>query len=399
LSESGKTDNIEKLWNANYIHLLCMSAITSIAFQMVNPVLSRYVVSLGESVSLGGVIVGLLALTAMVARPFSGAMADRLNNKRILIVSSAMTALTVICYSFVDSIPLLMLLRIMHGALFAITSTTSVAFASTFIPRNKMGEGIGYLGFGQVFAVAVGPGIGMFVSERFGYYGIFALSSATSVLAAAFMTLIRNKHIRRNERMEKFRFRFADYLEVRLLPLAILGGLFAFCTGMNSAFMALLGDERGISNIGLYFTVNAVALLIIRPLSGKLNDKKGVAAIMLPAYIIAAAGMSLLGVSSAIWMILLAAVFIAIGQGSGQPALQTECIRQLQEKRGVATSTYYVGLDIGQGLGAIAGGAVLDSYGFGTMYAGTGALLILGLLGFVFYRKFGNQMSSNAGDW
>ena len=52
-----------------------------------------------------------------------------------------------------------------------------------------------------------------------------------------------------------------------------------------------------------------------------------------------------------------------------QPSIQAECMKRVPaENRGTASSTYYMCSDIGQGLGAMLGGKVADSFGYGAMY-------------------------------
>ncbi len=55
----------------------------------------------------------------------------------------------------------LIVTRIIHGIGFALSSTASVALAAEYIPRDKMGEGIGYLGISTVISSTVVPGIGL----------------------------------------------------------------------------------------------------------------------------------------------------------------------------------------------------------------------------------------------
>ena len=386
MSEKEQTAEDGKLWNASFIYLLILSALTSSSFQMVTPVLAKYVVSLGGSLALGGVVVGIFAITALTVRPFSGALADRFNKKRIMVVSTATIALMVLCYSFSRSIPLLIFFRIIHGAAFAASSTANTALASSFIPPHRMGEGFGFFGLGHILATAVGPSIGMTVLEHFGYSGLFFASFAISGLSAVLMNFIRHKH-EKQALSKKIQIRFSDFIDMKLIPLAIFGGLLTFSSGIISSFISVLGDERSIANITVYFLVNSVALLVIRPLSGRLNDKMGITVVMIPAYILAFMAMLTLAGSYTIWMVALTAVFLAIGTGAGVPALQAECIRRLPDKRGVATGTYYIGLDVGFGSGPIIGGAVLSAFGFGTMYIAAGILLLAGLIAFILYRR------------
>ena len=77
--------------------------------------------------------------------------------------------------------------------------------------------------------------------------------------------------------------------------------------------------------------------------------------------------------------IILSAVIRSIAQGAVQPVLQAECIQKAGiEKSGVATSTYYLGGDIGQGLGPIAG-----TFGYQANFYFCALLFIAGA--FIFY--------------
>ena len=52
---------------------------------------------------------------------------------------------------------------------------------------------------------------------------------------------------------------------------------------MISTYLAILAEERGIGNIALFFTVYSACLVLLRPVTGKLLDKKGVYVILVPS--------------------------------------------------------------------------------------------------------------------
>ena len=269
---------------------------------MIVPVLAKYTVSIGGDLALGGFIVGLQAITALFARPFSGALADNYNMKYIMVVSSAVTALMVLCYSLTVSIPLLILFRIIHGVAFSISSTTNVVFASLFIPQKRMGEGLGYLGLGYIIAMVISPSVGLAVVDTFGFQGVFITAAILAGLSAGLMALMRYRYEKTGRPLEKQAFHLRDFIAVKLIPVSALGGLFSFCNGTINSFIAMLGDERSITNIGLFFTVNSLTLLLIRPLAGKLNDRKGIFFVMIPAYISYALAMAIFaGADSCGW--------------------------------------------------------------------------------------------------
>ena len=70
------------------------------------------------------------------------------------------------------------------------------------------------------------------------------------------------------------------------------------------------------------------------------------------------------------------------------PALQTECIRTVGlERSGVATSTYYLGGDVGQGLGPMLGGMIAGSMGYEGLFDICGILLLSMTVVFYYLEK------------
>ena len=376
-----------KLWSAGFIYMLFLAAISSISFHIVASILSLHVESLGGDRALGGVVVSTFPITALILRPFCGAIADRFNIKRIITGSITLAAIFLLAHAFTGNIALLIVFRALHGAMFSISSTAIIALATTFIPKDRMGEGIGFLGIGFILAITIGPYIGLVIAEHFDINSVFILSAILTGLSAVMMLFVRYRRAVQTGTAEKFQFRLEDFFDLRLIPLAVFSMLFAFCNGFIQSFIAMMGEERSITNVGVFFTVSAVALVVIRPLSGRLNDKKGIATILIPAYILSAAAMMVLAGAKATWMIALASLLHSFGHGAGQPAIQAECIRSLPDRRGVATSTFFVGLDAGQGLGPLLGGLALNVFSFGTVFTGISVLLLLGVFGFIVYKR------------
>ena len=76
--------NQEKLWNKYYILTLLVNTLHAFSFYMIATILSKYLVGIGTTVTMAGFIVGLVSLTSLVCRPFSGLMADRFSNVTLL---------------------------------------------------------------------------------------------------------------------------------------------------------------------------------------------------------------------------------------------------------------------------------------------------------------------------
>lgn len=373
----------EKLWTRPFITLLLLSVMTSAAYTMVNPTLSAYCQSLGATSTQAGMIIGIMSLTALVIRPFAGAASDRCNRKRIMFVATVFLSLSVLGYAFARSLPALIAFRVVHGVAFAVSGTTNLAFASSLVPEKRLGEGVGYLGLGNVLSTALGPNLGLMICDRFGYAACYQVSALLAGIAAVGMLTVPYLFQPQPRRSLALRDLFAKEVFV----LALLVGLFSFGNGMVTSYISLLGKERGIANVGWYFTLNSLVLLAVRPLSGRLLDRKGLACILFPAYVLEFAAMMLLGNASVLWMVLLAAVLKAVGQGSGSPAIQAEAIKKLGVARsGVAVSTCYIMQDIAQGTAPSVGGFLAERTGsYTTAFWCSGGLMIAGFCIYLLY--------------
>jgi predicted MFS family arabinose efflux permease len=394
-----KHSNKGKLWGPSYIILLCASALSAVAVFMTVPTIPKYVISLGSSLTVAGTISGIAPITSLVVRPFSGMVLDKYNKKWIMTIFTGISGLTILGYALSAKIPVLLSLRVLNGLAFAVSGTASIAIAGSFVPGDRMGEGIGYIGLAQILASAVGPHLGLNISYNLGYRKCFSIFSGLSMLAALLMILIRYRKTNGTKPEEKKKVRFRDFMAIELIPLTVFGGLFSLGNGLIMTFIALMGESRGIKNIEIYFTVNAIMLFLIRPLAGKLYDRKGLSLVLIPAFILDAIAMCIIGLANSIWMVVLAGLLRAIGQGAGQPSIQAECIKRLgKERSGVATSTYFFGADICQGFGPIIGGAIIQYFGYGAMYLGCSGIIMCGLIGYIIYRDISlkNKVSAKA---
>ena len=138
------------LWTWKYTSVLLINILNGLALYISNPIMTKYLVLHGIGFEYTGMISSILSWIAMGFRPFSGAMSDRMNKKKLLISSYLLTALCLFMYTMVQDISMIILVRIVHGIAFAISGTISMSFAIEFIPQHKMAEGISYLGMGTI---------------------------------------------------------------------------------------------------------------------------------------------------------------------------------------------------------------------------------------------------------
>ena len=166
----------------------------------------------------------------------------------------------------------------------------------------------------------------------------------------------------------------------------LLALLLGFTYSGIVTFITLFGVERNITNVGWFFFANAAMVMIVRPLAGKVFDRKGHQWVLLPGAFFTIAGLILLSFTSGTMGLVFAAIFYGVGFGMIQPALQAWVINRVPpHKRGVATGTFFSGFDLGIGLGSIVLGLLARFTGYGMMYLLSSLLMVVYLVIYVGY--------------
>ncbi|MBR0107424.1 MAG: MFS transporter, partial [Lachnospiraceae bacterium] len=69
----------QSLVNRDFILMMLVNVCLSVGFYFFQPVLPGYITSMGISITVAGIIAGLFSFTALVARPFTGLLSDRIS--------------------------------------------------------------------------------------------------------------------------------------------------------------------------------------------------------------------------------------------------------------------------------------------------------------------------------
>lgn len=382
-----KSKDNQKLWTSKFVFILIINALNGLALYISNPIMTRYLVARGVGFEYTGIISSLLSWIAMCFRPFSGAMSDNLNKKKLLIFSYLTTGMCLIGYSMVSSVALIVLIRIIHGISFAVSGTISMSFATEFVPKNRTAEGISYLGIATLIGSMIGPQIGTSIFKIMGVNYVFYISSIFCILCLILINFIKyEKH--QETRITITNLKLENFFAKELIIYVILISIITLGNGIISYYLVDFGDSRNIENVSLFFTVYSVTLLFSKPFIGKIQDKKGIKTILYPAFIIYIIGIIILAKSYSLLPVLIAGCFKAMGQGNGTPAIQAESIKKLDSsKSGVAISTCFIGQDIGNAVGPIYASSMAGIVGYEAMFLIYAIILTIGLLIYYLYNK------------
>src|SRR5690606_6116368 len=131
-----KAAQVGKVYTAQF-WLICASSYFFFAsFNMIIPELPAYLTSLGGE-GYKGLIISLFALTALVARPFSGTMADKCGRARVMTTRSALCLVMGLLCPLFARVWRFLLLRLIHGFSTCFSPTGQPAYLSDVIPATR----------------------------------------------------------------------------------------------------------------------------------------------------------------------------------------------------------------------------------------------------------------------
>src|SRR5699024_9870212 len=220
---------------------------------------------------------------------------------------------------------------------------------------SRKGEGIGYFSISVVLSTAIGPLIGVGLLNTYEYTSIFMFSLIMGIVSfiLAFtineptIDVISETGLKISQSKDINFFKISIVFEPHAIPIVIITIVVAFSYSGILSFITTYSAEIHLEKAGgFYFVVYAIVILVTRPCTGKLMDKKGANSVAYPSILLFAIGMIIISQATTGFVFLLAAVFIGLGYGNFQSCTQALAIKLTPINRmGLANSTYFIFLD------------------------------------------------------
>ena len=398
---STKKENVvtlqkEKLLNLGYIKIILITLLLSISANMLNTSLPLYVQELGADKSIAGLVTGVFTIASLACRPIYGNLVDLKGRKIVMMIGILIFSVAVFGVSLTTSVAMILVLRALMGIGYSGYSTSSGTVVADVVPESRISEAIGYYGVSFNIATAVGPSIALTLIGLFGYNSAIWATAAVSLLG---FLLVMTFNYEKKAKLalkaqegyvepvkEKTKFSLKTAFEKSTYPGAITQLFLIMPMGFAMTFIPTFGIAKGIDNIGMYFTVFAVALLSTRFFVGKVADKHGATKVVVPGIILLASGTLILAFSSTLNHVIIAAALIGLGYGCINPTINAFIMKIAPlNRRGAANATYYASFDAGVGLGSMAGGVIVQNLGFQNAFL---TLVVITLIGMGLFFKF-----------
>lgn len=345
---------------------------------LVLPVLPLHLQRWGLSDVEVGVLVALMSAAAFVCRPFAGWLADGIGRTPLVRIGAAALTVGAAGIPFAGTVAPLAALRVVAGVGWGGLTSNANTLAGELAPPGRRGEAIGLYTMAGSVALAGGPAIGLLVASAWGDASAFFIAAAFGAVATVAALVLR---LPGPPRHPLPRIAVATlFSRAALGPAAVLF-LHAFMYGGLITFLPLLAAARHLGNAGLFFTVFAAVLIVLRTVAGRLYDRYGAFPVLVPGLICGVLAMWLLAIATGLAEMLVAAVLFSLAMGLVQPPALAWGMELAGERKATAMATMVMAQD----LGIIMGGSVLGVMGtlggYGWLFAAGGVPGVLALAG------------------
>lgn len=384
-----------KLWTKDFLVVSLINFTITLIFYLLMVTIAGYAVEqFDASTSTAGLVSSIFIIGTLFGRLGTGRVIGDLGSKKTLFIGLLLFMLSTMSYFIALNLPLLMMNRLMQGIALGVASTATGTIIAQILPPERRGEGIGYYSLSAILATAIGPFIGILLTQLFeDYRMIFAVDSVLAVVCFMmyFMVTVPDAPKNTKRMAEKLGFKLSSFIELRALPIAFVALVIGFAYSGVMSFMTFYAKELHLVTAGSYFfIVYALVILATRPFTGKLLDARGANIIIYPCLILFAMGMYAFSTATSTVVFLIAAAFIGIGYGNFNSVAQAIAIKVTPHERlGLATSTYFILYDLGLGVGPYFLGLFALTMGYSAIFLSMVAVIFVSIVLYYFlYGKY-----------
>ena len=390
----------EKLFNKGFISITLINFVVYLVYYLLIVIIAVIAQSeLHATLGQAGLASGIYIIGTLLARLFIGKKLEVMGRKAVLRYGALFYLATTVAYLYMPIIPMLYLVRLLNGFAYGALSTATNAIVTAYIPKSRYGEGINYYGLSTSLAAAIGPLIGLLLLNltNFRFIVIFSIVLVLLTTIACFAFPVKNIVLTKENREAINKWTFDSFIEKKVIFIAFV----AFLMGLSySSVLAFLSSYVKVIHLveisSLFFVVYALVITVTRPLSGKIFDSLGEKFVMYPSYLFLTAGLILLSITDSSWMLLLSGGLIGLGYGTFMSNGQAVALKQVvsNHRIGVALSTYFIGLDLGLGVGPFVLGELRSLFSFQEVYLIAAVLPIVCLVLYMISRRKGNNATA-----
>ncbi len=337
-------------------------AVTQLSYNLTAAALSLYLRDLGAAPGRIGFEVGLGNIAGLALAFLVGPALNRYGSDRFLRLGGLLYLVAAVGMLLLRQEFLVALFRTLQGVGTAILLPSAYTLGARLIPRRR-GAALGIMGSISNLSLAIGPPIGLVLYGAHGAAWLLVpaiLASGVGLLAASLVPRAKTTH--QPARGFGFDRVWVPGLMANMLSSAYFGG--------SIAYLPLYLRHLHGPNAGIFFTADAVGVLLLRVPTGMLVDRSGSLVPKLIGLVITLAGIGVLVFPPSIPVLIAAGACTGVGAGLLITGVMTDLSNLSREaNRGTAMSTGGASLSAAFFLGGTVSGLLIGPGGFNAVLA------------------------------
>ncbi|MCT7703688.1 MAG: MFS transporter, partial [Lactobacillus iners] len=352
----------KSIYTMDVILVMAASFLFMFSVMFVTPLINGYALSLGADSILAGIITGSMSIVSIFLRPIAGNLVDLYSKYCLSSIGGILILIGVSGYWLVNTSGLLILFRLINGTGFVLATICMTTWLAFLVPRRFVGEAMGFYGLMNALAMAVAPLIAINSYKVIGYRYSMMIASLAAVIMLIMIKFVKNHAIPQNKLSLK-NIKHIRIIQKDTIPVALLMLFFSIPYFATQADLVEYVAMRKLSvSVGYFFLIYALSLLIIRIWLKRFFDTIAFGFwfwLSLIAMIIFLISMAFMKNN---FIMLIAAVALSIGYGVIYSINQTTALLLSPlDQQGLASSTVYLGLDLGMASAPILGGIIAST--------------------------------------
>lgn len=351
------------------------------------PVLPLFAEALKATPSEIGWIVMASTIPGVLVSYPAGVLADRLGSQRLLIASLVVFATAPLLYLLVTHPWQLMAVRFYHGFATAIFGTVAAAAIARRYVTDRAARLSTYSSV-TIVGRSVAPFLGGALISLASFEAVYIACAISGVIAFAAGLLLRDGKPPTAAAPPRTLPRFWPSLVTVLkdrcimrvsLVEAVQYGVF----GAVEAFLALYASSLGIPawQIGVILGVQLVSIVFAKPIMGRLSDRVGRTAVIVPGLLVGAASVALLTLADGFVALTVLSLVFGVGFAtvtSSTTALVADFTRD--NRYGASMGVLRTVMDVGQSIGPVLTGFIIAHLGYASAFGTLAAALAVATL-------------------
>jgi MFS family permease len=348
--------------------LLCSASFGAmICFYLLLFVVPQYATSIGASGIGAGFATGALMLSTVATELATPRIVARFGYRITLAAGLALLGAPALALTVAHTMPAILAICLVRGAGLAIIVVVGGSLVASIVPPERRGEGLGLYGFIVNVPAVVGLPLGVWLAAHAGYPTVFIIAGLGALAGIAAVPGLPAVEAPAHEEPVGV---LAGLLTPALARPAIVFSATAMAAGVIVTFLPLAAIHASGNVIATALFVQAAASTLSRWYAGRLGDRLGHAALLIPGVLLATIGMATLILIASTPAIMIGMVLFGIGFGITQNATLTLMFDRVSPSGYDAVSAVWnVGYDAGLGIGAVAFGVVSTHTGYPIAFA------------------------------